>query len=185
MGFLSQNRPANDPIVALSARIKYYPLVQIIAVSGSALYEIPYGFTPESYEDSSNTFRNIVLYYYAFTYPLAGLGYFIVFLLYQPKAYSHLKEAVYRGCCCIGRSHSSSSIFENGQQHDSSKAASHYTTSSSERSESLLGRCDQMDEDELMREIESKYLADIVQHAHPHDSSAGHEMSSSSVLSRF
>lgn len=184
MGFLSKDRPANDPIVALSARIKYYPLVQIIAVSGSALYEIPYGFTPSSYENNSNTFQNIMLFYYAFTYPLAGFGYFIVFLLYQPRAYSHLKDAINRLCCGASKRDGAdiaSNIFDT---ENDSKPASHYTASSaSERSESLLGRCDEMDEDELMREIESKYLVDIVQHAHPHD--FGNEMSSSTVLSRY
>lgn len=104
MGFWEANRPKNDPVLILSSRIKFYPLVQIFAMLGIILYEVQYGFDPSSYNNNGSAWRSFCLMFFGITYPSAGIGYFVVFLLFQPNAARHLKHKLEQwlslGCCC-------------------------------------------------------------------------------------
>ncbi len=185
MGFLNKTEANSDPIVVLSSRIKYYPIVQLISVSGSIAYLTLYGFSPHTYGDTESMNQKVMLFFYALTYPTAGLGYFIVFLMYQPNAYKHLRRHFCR--CCndditmlydqivspedTGHGDAeryrepilSNTSTTSDTDHGTGTLFS--TTDTNEKCEySEALRLEDMDEEQLMREIESKYIGDLAQH---------------------
>jgi hypothetical protein len=79
---------AADLLLILSARLKYYPLVQIVSLAGAAWWEFRYGFTPASFDNTNfSDSKEASFYLFVFFTPIAGIGYFIVFLCVQPLVY--------------------------------------------------------------------------------------------------
>ena len=81
----------NKPILELSRRIKYYPVVQVVCLLGLTWYFFGYDlhlFGPQH----SATYQTIAWYAYCVLSPAAGIGYFIVFLIVQPFAYKRLRQ---------------------------------------------------------------------------------------------
>jgi hypothetical protein len=76
-----------DPLHALVARIKYYPLCQSIYVIGAIWYYTLVGFGgTQNYADNSQSSAlvlEIALAIYAVANAITGIGYFIIFLVMQ------------------------------------------------------------------------------------------------------
>lgn len=86
---------ASDLLLVLSSRLKYYPLVQIISLAGAAWWDYQYGFSTSSFDNTSFSARKEASFYlYVICSPLAGVGYFIVFLAVQPLAYQRFKSLI-------------------------------------------------------------------------------------------
>ncbi len=80
-------RPA-DPVVILSNRMKYYPVIQVITRVCVSYHELKYGYGYD-YTASSSPYYKSSCILYALTLPSAAIGYFIVFLTVTPGAWSH------------------------------------------------------------------------------------------------
>lgn len=82
---------------ALSMRLFYYPIIQSISRSGCAWYELAYtydhhssdGFDLNPPHTSNQQFAAQV--FMAITMPIGSIGYLIIFLLMQPKAFQELQ----------------------------------------------------------------------------------------------
>ena len=75
-------------IVVLSRRLMFYPLVQFLTRIVTAIYEAEYGFG--SYTNHVSTNQFIMRCFICLLQPAAGIGFLIVFLIFQPKALEHL-----------------------------------------------------------------------------------------------
>ena len=75
-------------IIVLARRLMYYPLVQFLTRIVTAVYEAEYGFAPYSGHSSTNRF--IMQCCICILQPSGGIGFLIVFLLFQPKAFEQL-----------------------------------------------------------------------------------------------
>ncbi len=95
MGF-DKNSRKQDPVRVLASRLKYYPIVQIVTRVGAAWYEAAYGYNTESFDNNMNATQKTSFLLYAVCVPSAGLGYFLIFLLVQPKALAVLKARLQR-----------------------------------------------------------------------------------------
>jgi hypothetical protein len=93
IGISSRYSSIRAPLQLLSSRIKYYPIVQILSRAWPTYYEIAYGFSKlHNKVYAVNNMQEIVsLYLFAFFLPIAGIGYFIVFLSMQPLAWHNFK----------------------------------------------------------------------------------------------
>lgn len=76
---------SNKAILSLVGRLKYYPLIQILARSGPAIDRAVNGIS-----DLNNDNITPLKLYSAVTIPIAGLGYFIVYMCTQPGAVKEL-----------------------------------------------------------------------------------------------
>lgn len=88
----------------LSQRMIYYPLLQCVSRLGAAIYEPLYGYEP--FPGHTGTLQFSLALLYALLSPAAGIGYLIIFLVMQPRAFETFKKL------CIGsktRQHTSSS----------------------------------------------------------------------------
>jgi len=85
--------PQELAIGVLANRMFYYPLIQALGRIGASIYEGIYGFDKFS-GHKSNTQFGLACFYYL-TAPSIGTGYFIIFLIMQPKAYQHLKSLIF------------------------------------------------------------------------------------------
>lgn len=91
-----------EPLVALTSRLKYYPVLQILSIIGETAYGVTFGFKTDSYGASHmSPMQSTFLCLYAVSSTSAGLGYFIVFLTVQPKAYNHFKEKILKPCSAV------------------------------------------------------------------------------------
>lgn len=70
---------SNRAILSLVGRLKYYPLIQILARSGPSIDRAMNGSG-----DLNNDNITAIKLYSAITIPIAGLGYFIVYMCTQP-----------------------------------------------------------------------------------------------------
>jgi len=75
------------PVQELAKRLEYYPIVQIIALSGLVWYFFGYNLAILGPSHNATT-RMVAWYSYSVLSPCAGIGYFIVFLKVQPYAYN-------------------------------------------------------------------------------------------------
>lgn len=85
-------------INTLSMRLFYYPLVQMISRIGCSWYELEYGydfspksgfnFNPDHTTDAQFAAQCVM----ALSMPIASIGYLLIFLLMQPKAYICLMD---------------------------------------------------------------------------------------------
>lgn len=82
----------NNPIFELISRIIYYPIVQIVARSFPAWYELQYIINSD--DDNVNTTKTVSLIFYSIFLFSAGIGFFIVFLIVQPNAFEFLKKNI-------------------------------------------------------------------------------------------
>lgn len=80
---------SNKAILSLVGRLKYYPLIQILARSGPAIDRAVNGIS-----DLNNDNITPLKLYSAVTIPIAGLGYFIVYMCTQPGAGKELWDLV-------------------------------------------------------------------------------------------
>ena len=101
MGFEKKNGDntvpiQRDPVRVLASRLKYYPIVQIITRIGAAWYEAVYGYDTESFDNHMDVTQKISFFLYAVFVPSAGFGYFVIFLLVQPKALAVFKARLQR-----------------------------------------------------------------------------------------
>ena len=80
-------------IYTLVGKMQYYPLVQAVSRSGLAVYEITYGWDFDPQEPSPVQFACQI--FYTVLAPVASVGYLVIFLILQPKAWSHLINCFY------------------------------------------------------------------------------------------
>jgi hypothetical protein len=80
---------SNKAILSLVGRLKYYPLIQILARSGPSIDRAVNGIS-----DLNNDNITPLKLYSAVTIPIAGLGYFIVYMCTQPGASKELWDLV-------------------------------------------------------------------------------------------
>lgn len=79
-----------EAVSMVVTRLKYYPLVQILARAAPTYYEALYEV---NYIDNNfSTSQKIALYLYSLSIPAAGIGFFIVFLIVEPHSYTFLKS---------------------------------------------------------------------------------------------
>jgi len=131
-------------IWALSRRLLYYPVVQVIARLGLSIFEWEYGFQNFNVYDGNR--RKFVLQcVFAITTPFAAVGYLIIFLAMQPNALNFLLSRAYTGKRYAVRINDSqprpvelSSQAANDNRHDSQVEISDY---------------DALDDDELLHRI--------------------------------
>jgi len=96
---LSTNKNAPlHPVAALSSRMIYYPIVQLLTRLAAAWMEFKYpsGGEGDDYVLEQTTDYQIANTLYSISSPSAGIGFFLIFLFMQPAAWSHLKA---RMCC--------------------------------------------------------------------------------------
>lgn len=79
-------------IGVLVSRFKYYPACQAITRAGASWYEILFGFGDNFASQFYSTTGLISFACSALLTPLAGIGYFLIFLYMQPNALAHLKS---------------------------------------------------------------------------------------------
>lgn len=163
----------DDPVRVLASRIKYYPVVQIVARAGAAWYEFAYGFETDSYSRKHmGTTQTVALFFYALCVPTAGIGYFLVFLKVQPAAYTHLSARLRQlavwvmACfcfCCVD-----ADDWRRRSRDDSISAGVFVPPSKADHRQPLLSvggasgntvLCDfsELDEDELSFQIDQRY----------------------------
>ena len=81
------NASLYKPVQELARRLEYYPIVQLISLSGMVWYF--FGYNLKILGPSHNeTIRMFAWYTYSVLTPSAGIGYFIVFMKVQPYAYN-------------------------------------------------------------------------------------------------
>ena len=90
---------SNTPLHALAARFKYYPIVQVLSRLGVSYYHRVYGLD-YNYDSSSSLEKKLAFLWYAISYPSAGLGFFIVYLVVTPGAYLYCRTHL---CACCQR----------------------------------------------------------------------------------
>ena len=90
---LCNSTPQELAIDVLANRMFYYPLVQAMGRIGASIYEGMYGFDRYSGNTSDTQFALACFYY--LTAPSIGMGYLIIFLIMQPKAYQHFKSLIF------------------------------------------------------------------------------------------
>ena len=80
----------DDAIATLVSRLKYYPLIQALARSGLSIYEYLYDWNFVVEGPIGRTQFALQLYS-ALVAPSASIGYLIIFLVLQPRAFFYLK----------------------------------------------------------------------------------------------
>jgi hypothetical protein len=95
--FPSLRLQTKDLLVILAARLKYYPLVQIITLVGTAWWEFEYGFHLSSLDGNTqfSVSKSFSFYLFCICAPSASIGYFIVFLLVHPLAWKRFQRMIY------------------------------------------------------------------------------------------
>ena len=103
MGFGAQG---HHPVTVLAKRLKCYPIVQTVARIGASWYELFYGFGSDSYKEAEHgtVQLKVALLCYAFFTPIAGIGFFLIFLLMQPSAYDAFRDRFLHCSCIFGSS---------------------------------------------------------------------------------
>jgi len=94
----NKNTPLH-PVAALSSRMIYYPIVQLLTRLAAAWMEFKYpsgGSDGDDDAEMQTTDYQIANTLYSISSPSAGIGFFLIFLFMQPAAWSHLKA---RLCC--------------------------------------------------------------------------------------
>ena len=94
-----RTRSVVHPVTVLAGRLKWYPIVQTISRAGASWYELVYGFETQGYSDGGPT-HVAALVCYAVLTPLAGIGFFAIFLLMQRDGYELLVEKLKEWCAC-------------------------------------------------------------------------------------
>lgn len=156
----------NHVLFILSRRLKYYSLALILSRFFSTWYEIAYNFESYNLDPSNASFiQNFVFLGHYFCTPLAGVGYFIVFLHMQPDAWCILKSICC--CCCFLSNNINNQISENNnsfttgatsfgrnfEKYDNDdEIPTIYINNSSETMQ--LMNYENMDDDELFKQIE-------------------------------
>eukprot|EP01034_Spumella_vulgaris_P028563 gene28563-35445_t len=178
---------SKDPVRVLSSRIKYYPIVQVVTLSGAFWYVFQYSFDTQSYNTSPMPIaQQVSLVFYALTLPSAGLGYFTIFLLFQPQASSHFRKRLreaYQWCCCYKRKNGNN-VLHGARQHSSNGDTANNSTTSgtltamegftSDRNESLLADGGRRTVE--WREMVSKYALSVSESCGGYDSSYSFKM---------
>lgn len=87
-GRKSNPTSADVAIVTLCKRMVFYPIIQTIGRAGSAWYDLAYGLDYDPTHPGDIRYSSL-LFMVVIT-PLVSVGYFVVFLWMQPKAWKHL-----------------------------------------------------------------------------------------------
>lgn len=77
--------PQEIAIRTLARRLIFYPIVQAIGRSGYAWYEFEYGLEIDT--DDPDTQQYVCLIFLTIVTPLVSIGYLVIFLAMQPRAY--------------------------------------------------------------------------------------------------
>ena len=93
-----RTRSIVHPVTVLAGRLKWYPIVQAISRGGASWYEFVYGSSPGTYKNLTAA-HTVALFLFAISTPLAGIGYFAIFLMMQREAMDIFKR-IMRNCCC-------------------------------------------------------------------------------------
>ncbi len=86
---MTKQSPQETAIRTLAYRMIYYPIIQAIARSGYAWWELQYGAYMD-YHDAT-TEQYVCLIYLSIITPIASLGYLVILVVMQPQAYDHCK----------------------------------------------------------------------------------------------
>jgi hypothetical protein len=89
----NQRSEAEHSMVILSRRMMYYPLIQFFSRIVNAVYEQLYGFGAYSGDPAGSLVARqqfIMQCAACMTQPSAGIGFLVVFLIYQPYAREHM-----------------------------------------------------------------------------------------------
>jgi hypothetical protein len=94
-GMQDGKHPRNDAemsMFVLARRMMYYPLIQFFSRIFNAVYEELFGFSPyEGDAGSMQSMQQFIMQCIAcMTQPSAGIGFLIIFLIFQPLATDHL-----------------------------------------------------------------------------------------------
>eukprot|EP01040_Poterioochromonas_malhamensis_P000429 gene429-461_t len=85
--------PQEIAIRTLARRLIFYPIVQAIGRSGYAWYEFAYGYYIDM--DDPNPEQYASLIFLTIVTPFVSIGYLIIFLAMQPRAYEEFRQMVY------------------------------------------------------------------------------------------
>lgn len=85
--------PQEIAIRTLARRLIFYPIVQAIGRSGYAWYEFAYGYYIDM--DDPNPEQYASLIFLTIVTPFVSIGYLIIFLAMQPRAYEEFWQMVY------------------------------------------------------------------------------------------
>ena len=80
-------------IIVLTQRMVYYPIAQVVSRLGVSLYQLQYGFD-EVFPSNASTEQFTFACIACILHPLAGIGYFLIFLVFQPRAYEQFTRLV-------------------------------------------------------------------------------------------
>jgi hypothetical protein len=116
INWANNRSPAEVSMTVLSRRMMYYPLIQFFCRIFKAVYEPLYGFGPYDGDPSSSlaSRQQFILQCLAcITQPSAGIGFLVVFLVFQPHAKEHMWALLTR-CSTVDvtKSQSALSTFE-------------------------------------------------------------------------
>ena len=148
----------SEALQILSARLKYYPICQVVTRFYPTCYEFYFGLNSQGFAQPGSMSGRASLYAYCFFLPSAGIGYLCVFLIMQPDAMSHFKRMIPTWLCCCLRE------FDEGALGRSSMSSITGLKTSLSANPSI-GSCENqallqlgdMDELQLEREIEHQF----------------------------
>ena len=157
--------PSDSPLVLLTSRLKYYPIVQMVTRIWPSIYELTYGNALDHASFSTGTASSDAeIISYGIMLPSAGIGFFFVFLAVQPLARVHWDE-LKASCCCqqlkkgpedIYSRDSASVSVDNPLSENGTFRCSVSDRHTSTATSTPFSRLD-MDEDELINEINSEH----------------------------
>jgi hypothetical protein len=88
-------------VQVLAARIKYYPIFQLITRLPVSIFQFMYGAQVSDASESLTGFKALLLFISGLFGPLTGVCYFVIFLRMQPRAMLHFRQLIYRKCICL------------------------------------------------------------------------------------
>jgi hypothetical protein len=156
-------------VIALCRRMMYYPLIQCISRIFNAVYEALYGFSPYDGDPSSSIAarRQFILQCLAcITQPSAGIGFLVVFLIFQPRAKEHL-WALMTHCSTqiVGKPQLAMDTFEpspSALQENLSSLAQRETDAAPQSSFQVSFGTDVVESKEKLSVMDENYLMEII-----------------------
>ena len=168
--------PRDHPLVILTSRLKWYPIVQMITRLWPSIYELTYGNALDHASFSTgNASSDAEIISYGILLPSAGIGFFLVFLAVQPLARAHWSEL-----CCNRKVKEPTDVYDRSSvcsvnplsENDTFRGSTSDRHPSVTNSNNTFSRLE-MDEDELIHEINSEHRSARALSKEP---SSGHDI---------
>jgi len=111
---------AGKAIYVLVRKLKYYSVVLIVSRFFATWYEFEWDLTAayNANRTLENPLRNFVFCMSALLTPTAGLGYLVVFLIFNETARSHSYKLVLTYCCCHSSSPLNDKLLDNNDNNN-------------------------------------------------------------------